>query len=351
LIVAASIFVGVYALPYFRESYNLSDIQFFLLTLVLVSIAAVITSGAFEYVFSLTVKDFLEKLNQAWNKHQSLSSVKSAELPQELSEILKSLNLLMEAGAKRIRELESGSGYSDSYYRLITTVSHQLRTPITGLRWALGNIQEDIAKGITPDISLVSNAREAANRVGMLVEGLLSGINETGTKTKKTVMPVDVERCLEDVVSESSLAALKRNMTFSVVKESSPIPLVSGIEYEIRFIFHSLISNAIYYGDVGSAVKVAIGLDGPYVRIIVQNSGQPITDNEKVMVFSQFNRGAEAIHLNPDGSGMGLYLTRQIVVDHGGSISFTSNHKDGTSFTVKLPLSGQGQLEKSIQHY
>ncbi len=348
--VTSTILIAVYILPFLQQSYDLSAVQIVLLALVFISISGIITAGSFEFIFNLTLEKFLENLNQTWDKHKTLDSIDPTSLPPELKEILKTLSLVLESGAKKIKALESQGGYSQSYYRLITTISHQLRTPITGLRWALSIIQDEINKSRMPDVALVSSAREAANRIGVIVEGLLVGINGSEPQSKKARAPVDLERCLDDVISESSLSALERNMTFALVKENSPIPLISGTEHEIRFVLHSLISNAIYYGKNGTAVGINLGLEGSFARITVHNNGHSIPDDERALLFSQFNRGDDAIRLNPEGSGLGLYLTNQIVVDHGGAISFESDEKTGTAFTVTFPLSDQGQLEQFIRH-
>ena len=88
-------------------------------------------------------------------------------------------------------------------------------------------------------------------------------------------------------------------------------------------------------------------MEGAFARVIVRNVGIGIKNNESAMLFSQFNRGEEAMRLNPNGSGMGLYLAREIVMSNGGSISYNSNEGD-TSFAVNFPLSDKGQLETSI---
>jgi signal transduction histidine kinase len=161
---------------------------------------------------------------------------------------------------------------------------------------------------------------------------------------------VDVEQCLDNVIKESALLAARQNLSVSVVKQDALIPLIRGKEQEIGFVLHSLITNALYYGTKGSIVTVTITHESNQVKIAVHNTGQAVPENEKALIFSQFSRSSEAIRLNPDGYGLALYLTHQIIVDHNGTISFASDSKHGTIFTITLPISSHGRLETSINY-
>lgn len=349
LVVAAATLLAAYGLPSLERAYNLSRLQSFLILLVLVCGSAIIAVGSFEYIFILPLREFLGRLKQTWNKNESLKGFNHAELSPELADILDALSVILRESSERIEKLESKGGYTEDYYRLITTISHQLRTPITGLKWALGSMQSELAKGKSIDISIVKSSLEAASRIGDIVEKMLVGVNE-GRLGKETFEAVDVERCVNEVISESALSAMERGMKIEVIKTAGLVPLVKGVLVQIRFVLHSLITNAINYGRPGSIITVTLGRDGAYSSIAVHNEGTVIPKEESALIFSQFSRGREAIRINPNGSGLGLYLARKIVVNHGGSISFESSADQGTSFKVLLPLSHKGELEGAI-HY
>ena len=348
--VALTTILVAYGFPYLQSYYTLSPLQFFLLIIVIIFCSGIITSASVEYIFSISLNEFLDNLKQAWNKNGSLDSFdNNKKLKTELKNILNTINTITQKSAERIKNLESKGGYDDDYYRLVTTMSHQLRTPLTGLKWALGMMQDDSLKGKQIDIVILKDSIDATSRIGDIIEKLLVGVNENKSG-KKNFEAIDIERCLDDVIKESSLLMMEHNMKISVVKTTALVPLVKGINYEIRFVLHSLITNAINYGKSNSPVTITLGQEEAFVVIIVHNEGIGIKEEENAMIFSQFNRGTEAIKLNPDGAGLGLYLARNIVINHGGSISFESNASKGTSFFVKLPLSNKSELETAI-HY
>ena len=339
--------VVMYAIPYLEAGYNLSSIQSFFLTLLVIICAGIIASAGFEYIFDISFENFLRKLQLTWDKNESLESLNDKDFYNEFSKILTTAKALTKKSSERIKELESKGGYSDIYYNLITTISHQLRTPITGLKWALKSMDDDASKNVPMDKSMMSDSIEAAKRISDIIEELLVGVNEEKSNNKK-YEPVDIEKCLESILLESALVSKQRGIKVSIVKKSELVPLVEGITYEIKFILHSLVTNAINYSYKDKIVTVTVEHVDKFVKVTVHNFGVFIQEKEKGSIFSQFGRSQEAIKMNPNGSGLGLYLTKKIVIDHGGTIRFNSDEKNGTFFTVDLPISNRGQLETSI---
>ncbi len=347
LVVAVSTFAVAYGLPLLSSQYNLNSLQILFILLVIISCAGIVTAGAFEYVFSIALDDFIKKINQTWSKNNSLQPLEKEKLPYEFKEILQTIRKINAASVNRAKELEEKGGYGDVYYRLVTTISHQLRTPITGINWALGILQDEAKKGKPADIDIVKDTMEATNRVGDIIEELLVGVNE-GRSKASNIEAIDIEKLVKNIITESSLLAMQHDVKFETVKDVKLVPLIRGVQYEIRFVLHSLITNAVTYAEKSSKITVTLGQEGSYARVVVHNFGIGIPEKERVMLFSQFGRGSEAIRVNPNGSGLGLYLTKEILANHGGKISFESDEKAGTTFTILLPVSEKGQLENSV---
>src|SRR3989344_5026936 len=316
-LLTAAVIVVAYVIPMVASSYHISGLRYDILIISIIAAVIILASGAFEYIISLPLAEFLKQIEQTWSTRGSLEILPKTGQPREMVQITNTISAIVAANARRISELQNMAGYTETYQRLVTTMSHQMRTPVTGLNWALTSIHDDIAKGKLPDQSLVDEAHQASERIGTLVEELLVGISEQGS-AKPEYRPIDLEECVDRILSESDLSAKQRQIRFAVTKHKSPLPLIHGNEQEIRFAVH--------------------------------NNGPAIMENEKAVIFSQFGRSDRAIRLNPDGSGLGLYLTKKIVLDHGGAISFESDPKTGTSFKISFPLSNRGQLETFI-HY
>ncbi|OHA24484.1 MAG: hypothetical protein A3B11_01675 [Candidatus Taylorbacteria bacterium RIFCSPLOWO2_01_FULL_44_26] len=348
-LLTAAVIVVAYVIPMVASSYHISGLRYDILIITIIAAVIILASGAFEYIISLPLAEFLKQIEQTWSTRGSLEILPKTGQPREMVQITNTISAIVAANARRISELQNMAGYTETYQRLVTTMSHQMRTPVTGLNWALTSIHDDIAKGKLPDQSLVDEAHQASERIGTLVEELLVGISEQGS-AKPEYRPIDLEECVDRILSESDLSAKQRQIRFAVTKHKSPLPLIHGNEQEIRFALHSIITNAIYYSNEGGTVSITAESDGKNSSITVHNNGPAIMENEKAVIFSQFGRSDRAIRVNPDGSGLGLYLTKKIVIDHGGAISFESDPKTGTSFKISFPLSNRGQLETFI-HY
>jgi signal transduction histidine kinase len=320
--------------------------QLGLLTIVLIAISSILFAGIFELTFTTKLKQFLANIEQNWSKSNTVTGPTSVPR-SDLSHILKTIQNITSESTKRIKELESKGGYTDTFNRLITTVSHQLRTPVTGLKWALGNIKEDISQNKIPDKELVTGAYDATDRIGNIIEDMIMGIRHENS-AKKNIKPFDVENIINKIVVESLLIAKQKQVDLQVFKTSTQIPLIEMDEQEFGFIIHSILSNAIYYSESKKPVSINLSHTEQKVNIAIKNYGLTIPEKEQKMLFSQFNRGSEAIKMNPDGSGMSLYIVKQIVIDVGGDISFTSDGTNGTIFTINFPISKTGQLENFI---
>lgn len=349
-IVSIGITLSLYTFTYIHDSYNLSYVQILLLIFVIISACGIATALSFEYLFTSTLDEFLINLRKIWNKDKSLDLLQNIPYPIEIRSILDTINDIVKENGKRIKELESKGGYTDDYYRLISTISHQLRTPITGLNWALESLENDIKNKKDIDVSMVRNAVEANSRIGDLVEELLVGMGDPSLR-QKSFGAIDIENILTDVIADSSLLGVEYDMEIKTVKLYPVIPLVKGISKEIKFVLHSLITNALNYGEHGTPVTITLGYSGDFVNIDIHNGGSYINNDEKIMLFARFNRGSEAIRINPDGSGLGLYLAKNIMLNHGGALKLKeSSKKNGTTFTLNIPLSNRGELETSINN-
>lgn len=335
-----------YLLPYISTIFNVSPVQSLLLLTIVVICFAIITVAAVKYTISIPLIEFLNRIRTNWTNHKSLNVLATSD---EETAVLQTITDITSSQTNRINELENSTNNPVAYKRLIMTMSHQLRTPLTGLKWAITDISQDCTKGVQPDPALISGASEAVTRINILIEKLLSGLNDQ-SKSTLSFEALDIESCLDQVLRESTLLATKLDIVLSVEKQNTLIPLVRGNKQSIEFVLHSLVTNAIYYSTKGNTVTVSILHKSNNVEVAVHNYGQPILDNERSFLFAEFGRGSEAIRVNPEGSGLSLYLAHQIIVDHGGTISFESDSKQGTTFTITVPISSLGQLETSINY-
>ena len=145
--------------------------------------------------------------------------------------------------------------------------------------------------------------------------------------------PTNLGKLATDVVAETSLAHGGKPVAFEARGDLDG----QWDPDRLAQVVSNLVGNALVYGDQGS-VKVAVAGDGSNVRLTVHNTGPPIPSELQTALFDPFRRGerdSNAAHTA--GLGLGLYITHEIIVAHGGRIDVRSNETEGTTFTVELP--------------
>lgn len=241
-----------------------------------------------------------------------------------------------------IEELEGAVRVRDEF---LSIASHELRTPLTALELHLGGMQrafEREAATEARDRSLrkVGMAIRQADRLTTLVEDLLN------------VSRIDTGRFVLEI-NEFDLVGLVREVAERFEEQAKRV----GSSIEIRVpdaaigrwdrarldqVLTNLLSNAVKYGS-GKSVEVALGADDRSITLAVHDDGIGIAPEDLSRVFGRFERAVSSSHYG--GLGLGLYITRQIVAAHGGTIEVESRPGKGTTFIVVLPRHGIDVLQ------
>jgi signal transduction histidine kinase len=107
----------------------------------------------------------------------------------------------------------------------------------------------------------------------------------------------------------------------------------------MRLALYNIVENGIRYNVKNGEVRVSFSLlkDAPYVQITIQDTGVGIPQKELSKLFTKFFRGEQAMKIETEGSGLGLYISKNIIQRHGGDITVSSIEKRGTTFKITLP--------------
>jgi len=142
------------------------------------------------------------------------------------------------------------------------------------------------------------------------------------------------------VIASSKEEAQRRGIHFEFKKPRKKIPEVKIDSEKISLVFQNLLDNAIHYTKTGGQVKVSIDYLKEKDRIIisVKDTGIGIPDDQQKRVFSRFFRGANAIKTETEGTGLGLFIAKNIVEAHNGKVWFESKENKGSTFHFSLPV-------------
>lgn len=215
-------------------------------------------------------------------------------------------------------------------------IAHELRTSLLGEGWALSMLLEEDLGPITSEQKLflektIKNNKKMVELVTELVEAGHS--NETAPLQMTETNVVDIGL---GVIKDFEADAKKRGLQLEYTSPVDGMVLAEVNTNKIHSAIQELLHNALKYTQKGF-VRLSITENDLQCIISVQDSGMGIPDNEKEKIFEKFFRGAQAQDCEEVGSGLGLFAVQKIAEKHGGSVSFQTQHGEGSTFTVTLP--------------
>lgn len=223
--------------------------------------------------------------------------------------------------------------------RFLSVSAHQLRTPLSGMRWSMEMILgDDLGKLPKKVKDMLERVHANTVRMITLVGDLLdvSRINE-GNYVEEA-LPTDIVPLAKEVLEAMSSDAEDRQVRLMFDKEESlTLPEVFAAPKKLYEVIENLISNAVKYTDAGGTVTMAIRPSAGGVTLSVADDGIGIPKREQEKIFSKFFRASNAMRKNTDGSGLGLSVVKSFVEEIGGRVWFESEEGVGATFFIEIP--------------
>lgn len=219
---------------------------------------------------------------------------------------------------------------------LISIATHELRTPITGIKGYLDMILEGDAGELNPDLKdLITEVAKINQRLADLIDDLLNvGRIEQGRIEVKPV-PMDLGKLIEDVVSELQIQAKDKSLELKYSKID--LPQVKADQERTRQILINLIGNAVKYTLKGS-VEVSTEKKDKEIVIHVKDTGLGMSVEGQKKLFDKFYRVKTDKTRAITGTGLGLWITKSLVEKQGGKIWVDSTEGKGSTFSFSLPV-------------
>jgi len=232
------------------------------------------------------------------------------------------------------RDLTPERQLEESKNDFIATVSHELRTPMTAVLGAANTLlRTDVELEAETRHQLLEMISTQAARLAQVTESvLLAGrLDRDEVKLAQTV--VDVESVVRETV-----AALEPTLPegTTVQQQLGPAGSASGDADRLQQVLLNLVDNAVKYGGAGATVLVSTARAGDRVQIDVADDGPGIAAADRDRIFEKFYRGDPSLRLAPGGTGLGLYICRELVERMGGRITLSSEPDTGSTFSVEL---------------
>lgn len=221
----------------------------------------------------------------------------------------------------------------------VSLVSHQLRTPATGVKQYISMVLQDFAGPLNAEQrAFLQTAYDSNDRQINIINDLLQVARIDAGKIVLTPRRVNVARLLKAIVSEhvGPVAEQQQRLVLRVPEQ----PIFASIDAQrFRTVLDTIIDNASKYTPPGKSitVKAAVTASGKTLEVAVADQGSGLSPAEVSKIFQKFSRLENPLTKRVDGSGLGLYWAKKLVTLHGGEIVVRSRKGRGTTFTVILP--------------
>ncbi len=219
----------------------------------------------------------------------------------------------------------------------MAVASHELRTPLTGLSGYLQMLVRlyDVEGAEERPRRYATLALGQSQRLLALINGILDVARLQSGHLTFVHAPLDLALVVRHAVETAQM--LTKEQTILAELADEPVP-IAGDDRRLEQVILNLLTNAIYHASGSPRIDVRLSCADGQVALEVQDYGPGIASANLANIFSRFYRGERAEQSPGGGLGLGLYIAREIVVAHGGTIDVHSTLGQGTTFTVRLPI-------------
>jgi PAS domain S-box-containing protein len=236
---------------------------------------------------------------------------------------------------KRNEELETISRTKDEFVAL---ASHQLRTPATAVKQYLGMVLQGYVGEISGiQAEMLEKAFESNERQIEIINQILNAARADTGRLVMTTMSVDLCALVRGIADDMRSALEQHRHALVMRLPRTPMPVIADLGY-LRMAIENVLHNASIYTPDGGRIELRLERDGEQACLSVIDTGVGIKKSDMHKLFTKFSRIHNPLSVQAGGSGIGLYLTAEIVRLHGGTVTVQSKVKRGTTFAILLPL-------------
>jgi signal transduction histidine kinase len=221
----------------------------------------------------------------------------------------------------------------------ISIAAHQLRTPLSAIKWSLKMVLDgDLGKPTEEMNEFITKSYKTNERMIRLVNDLLNVSRIEEGRFFYKFSPLNLVEFINGVVLDFIPLCKDKKIAITWSPPKENIPLIQGDADHLRLAIQNLLDNALKYTPNNGMITISLQKVKSKGELIlrIKDTGVGIPQDEQERIFSKFYRGTNVIKLQTDGSGLGLFIVKNIIERHDGTVTFDSTEK-GTTFTIILP--------------
>lgn len=225
----------------------------------------------------------------------------------------------------------------DMKTNLISTVSHEIKTPLTGIRMVLHLLLEESASNLTKiQQTMVSSASEDCERLLVTLNTLLDLSRAESGTTHLSRIAMPVSESIDRAARLYNGAASAKECPIRIERPEQPLPEIFADPIRLDEVVNNLVSNAVKHSPVGGEITIRSEKQGAeFVRISVIDRGAGVPEDSQTRIFERFFR---APGQSSDGVGLGLFISREIMRAHEGRIGLLERSANQTEFYIDVPI-------------
>jgi len=220
----------------------------------------------------------------------------------------------------------------------ISIASHQLRTPLTSIKGYISMlIDNDFGHLSAEQKKILGEVYASSERMAFIIDDFLDVSRLQVGKFELQKTPTKLNQILESEISQLKITADSRDIAIEYEMPNG-LPVQDLDANKLRQVMMNMIDNAIYYSHGGNNIVVSLYEQRGQIIFTVKDHGIGVPRAEQHKLFTKFYRAPNARKARPDGSGVGLYVARKVIIAHGGSLIFESKEDVGSTFGFRLPI-------------
>lgn len=258
------------------------------------------------------------------------------ETEDEIGELAKTFNLMI---AKLKQQKEREEAVSKMKSEFISITAHQLRTPLSSLKWTFDLMgQGNLGDFTKEQEEYLGYCRKANEKMIDTINDLLDITRIEEGRFLYEYSKIQIEDLIQEIINSLKVEAAKKEISIKFKRLVPPLPSIKADAEKMTAVIKNFLENAITYTLNGKGVDVSLDRKPGEVIVKIRDNGIGIPESQQKRIFEKFFRAKNALAVKTSGSGLGLFIAKNIIEKHGGRVWFESEENKGTTFYFSLPL-------------
>ncbi len=241
---------------------------------------------------------------------------------------------------KIIRDVSREKAISKTKSEFISIAAHQLRTPLSAIKWIFKMlIDGDVGELSKDQKDFLQKGYDSNERIIQLVSDMLNVARIEEGRFGYEFYFVDMEGLIRKSIAGFELKAEEKKIEVTFIDLKEKINPIKIDPAKIELVLQNLIDNALKYTPNGGKIFIKLEkINDDFIEVSVRDTGVGVPEDQKNRLFSKFFRGSNVIKMETEGTGLGLFIVRNIIQRHGGKIWVETKDEEGTTFLFTLPI-------------